>query len=280
MSIYDNLLEKLDGKAYSNYFVSCCVFHDDSSPSLFCYEDGRFRCAACGKNGTLSYLDKYLGSQYHSSLVTRSQKSSVLPRWKKWEQEYGDIQGIAKYAHDNLKRYKQFQSYFRKRKIDEYIEEGYFGYITGWNVFPVFSPEHAIIDLVVRAGSGKGDTRYVICPRPDLSRPLYSPNWKKVKEAETVFVVYGLIDAWALHSLGLSVVTGITGKSLPAEILKPLGKRFVVVPDLNEERDAYQLVNKLGWRGKVKFLKYDDCKDPDEIRMKYGNDYLLTMLGI
>jgi len=280
MSLYDALQEKLEGRLYSNYFACLCPFHDDSNPSCFVYEDGRFRCASCGKSGTHQYLDKVIGSHLR---LTRSQvgKSQVLPRWRDWEKQYGDIEGIAHHAHKALLKFPQFQSYFRKRKIDEYIEKGKFGYLSGWNLFPIFAPDGRVIDIVVRAGKSKGDTRYVL--RPDSGRDtpyLYSPSWDRIKQSSVVYVVYGIIDAWTMESLGLACVTGTAGKSLPAESLKPLNKRFIIIPDSGEERESRLLANSLGWRCKAQKISYPDgTKDVDEIRMKFGNQYLLQLIG-
>ena len=279
MSLYDSLQEKLDGRPYSNYFVCLCPFHKESRPSFFVYEDGRFFCKSCNKSGTVEYLDKFLGSHFR---LTQSQKSKpqLLPRWRQWEQAFGNIEGIANHAHKSLLKFPQFQSYFKKRMIDEYIEQGKFGYISGWNLFPIFAPDGRIVDIVVRAGKTKGDARYVL--RPDNGRDtpyLYSPSWDRVKQSDTIIVCFGIIDAWAFESIGLACLTGSTGKSLSHESLKPLNKKFIIIPDLNEERDAHILANKLGWRATVKVLKYDGCKDPDGVRVKYGNQHLLQLIG-
>lgn len=288
MALYDSLQNRLDNvHVYGHYFSANCPFHDDSSPSFFVYEESdnksmEYQCRACGVHGSLVYLDKYLGSHTRRTLTQSQSKPTVLPRWRKWEQEYGDLEGIAQHAHDNLLRNKGYQSYFKKRGIDEYITEGYFGYLDGWYCFPVYSYDHKLLDLVVRGSDKhKGSTRYVVAPVvTDGCGFLYCPKWVEVLNAQTIYVVYGIIDAWSLHALGLPVVTGITGKSLSADLLKPLGKRYIIVPDAGEEREAYNLANKLGWRAKVQKLDYEEgTKDPDDLRRKFGNQYLLNLLG-
>ena len=280
MSLYDNLLEKLEGRQYSNYFSCYCPFDQHQSPALLCYDDGMFVCLSCGKKGSLEYLAKKLSISPHSLTRSHSTSPVVLPQWRRWEQEHGDLEGIAKFAHKSLKAFPQFQNYFKKRKIDEFITSGSFGYISGWAVFPVFDSKHSVIDIVVRGISGKGNTRYVISPSiVGNDRNLYIPNFERVKQAKEVYVVYGICDAWAFEAIGLAAVTGCTGKSLSAELLQPLGKRFIIVPDDGEETEAHKLANKLGWRGRVKQLSYPgDTKDPDGIRIAYGNEYLRNMI--
>jgi hypothetical protein len=280
MSLYDQLQEKLNGHLYSGYFSACCPFpHNgrlEEHPSMFVYEDGKFFCSSCRKSGTHSYLNKYLGGR---DVFVRKAQNIVLPQWRKWEEQYGDLDGIAKHAHLSLKHYPQWQFYFKQRKIEQFIEQGYFGYISGWALFPVFDQEHKIQNIVVRSTKQNG-TRYAIKPLEEKKPLLYVPNWKRVWESDAVYVVYGIIDSISLELIGLPVVTGITGKSLSAELLKPLGKRFVIVPDEYEEKEARLLANSLGWRCKVKQILYPEgTKDCDDVRRKFGNEYLLGALA-
>lgn len=276
MSLYEKLQDQLNGHSYNGYFTCNCVFHSDHSPSLFVYEDGKYRCASCGAHGTHAYLDKYLGG--HGVKSAPAQKV-VLPRWSSWEARYGDLTGIATHAHNACKKFPQYMWYFKKRKIEQFFEQGYFGFIDNWALFPVFNPEHKIENIVVRHTKNVG-TRYVI-KKVDEQKPLlYVPSWERVMMAEVVYVVYGVVDAWAFESIELPVVTGITGKSLSAEVLKPLGKEFVIVPDEYETQEAHRLANSLGWRATVKKIKFPEgTKDPDGLRSKFSNEYLIGALA-
>lgn len=259
---------------YGNYFMASCPWHGrDEHPSLMVHDDG-FRCQTCNKFGSLDYLARYikLGGWGYKVKAAQS-KSVVLPTWRRWEQDYGDLLGIARAAHLSMKRYNQ-SWYFKKRKIDQFIETGYFGYLDGWCTFPVFDANHKVVDIVVRNSRTK---QYAVSPSKE--HPIYVPSWVRVNENETIYVVYGIVDAWALYACGLPVVTGTSGKSLSASQLKPLDKRFIIVPDRYEEADAYKLAGELGWRAEVLRLAYpDDCKDPDDIRMTQGIDILVSML--
>jgi hypothetical protein len=281
MNLYDTLLEKMEGRQYSNYFSCYCPFDQHQSPALLCYDDGMFVCLSCGKKGSLEYLAKKLSISSHSLTRSHSTSPVVLPQWRRWEQEHGDLEGIAKFAHKSLKAFPQFQNYFKHRKIYDFSDMGYFGYISGWIVFPVFDRNRKVVDIIVRGTRHKGNTRYVISPSiVGNARNLYVPNYERVNQAEEVYVVYGICDAWAFEAIGLPCITGCTGKSLSAELLQPLGKRFIIVPDDGEETEAHKLANKLGWRACVKTLRYeDDCKDVDDVRIKFGNEYLKNLLG-
>lgn len=276
MSLYDSLQEQMNNvHIYADYFMASCPWHGrDEHPSLMVHPDG-FKCLTCGKGGSLEYLAGKWNVRKQPIKVTRSQ-SSVLPRWRRWEQEYGDLTDIARVAHLSLKRNIIYNWYFKKRKIDQFISEGYFGYLDGWCVFPVLDTHYKVQDIVVRSAKAK---QYVVSPA--ATHPLYVPNWTAVEEAETIYVVYGIIDSWALYDCGLPVVTGTSGKSLSAALLKPLDKRYIIVPDQYEERDAYKLAGELGWRASVLRLPYpSDCKDPDDIRRNFNVETLTNLLTV
>lgn len=279
MSLYDRLQEKLEGRQYNGYFACLCPFHDDHSPSFFVYEDGGWFCKSnfCHARGkSLEALNRRLGG---NSIKARKSAPQVLPQWRSWEQKYGDLEGIAKHAHESCKRYPQWMFYFKERQIEQFFELGYFGYIDGWATFPVFDAQHKIQNIVVRHARRK-DVRYAIRHIEDSAPLLYSPNWERIQESDTVFVPFGLIDSWSFEAIGLASVTGITGKSLSADLLRTLGKRIVLVPDEWEEREAHKLANSLGWRARVKQIAYPEgAKDPDELRRHLGNEYLLQMVG-
>lgn len=279
MSSFTSLQEKLNGHLYNGYFAACCPFHDDSNPSFFVYEEGKWFCKSnsCHAHGnSLEQLERRLGG--HRVKVS-APKSVVLPRWREWELKYGDMTEIAKYAHQSCKRYPQWMFYFKERRIEQFFDLGFFGYIDGWATFPVFDEKHKIQNIVVRHTRRK-DARYAIKHIEDDKPLLYVPNWRRVQESDTIYIPFGLIDAWSFEACELASVTGITGKSLSAELLKTLGKQIILVPDEWEEKEAHRIANSLGWRARVKRISYPEgSKDPDELRKNFGNDYLLQAVG-
>lgn len=279
-NLYNSLLERLEGRQYSHYFSAFCPFDRHQSPALLVFDDGLAKCLSCNKVWSHQQIDKKIGSHFIQTQKSNT-VSRILPRWRRWEEKYGDLEGIADAAHRSLKANPPFQTYFKRRKIYDFVDEGTLGYIDSWITFPVYSAEHRLVDIVVRSVQREADVRYVVSPLDIGHRSLYVPSWKRISTHETVYVVYGIIDAISLHLAGLPSVTGITGKSLSPDILKPLGKRFIIIPDEGEEHEAHKLANALGWRARVKEMDYaDGCKDPDDVRSKFGNEYLLQMIGV
>jgi len=277
-----SLFDRLDSSHWisnERYFSAYCPFESHEKPALLVYSDG-FLCMSCGKSGDLNYLEKYINIGIIST-KSKSSSNKILPRWKKWGERYGTIPEIAERAHMSALT-NNLMGYFKARKIDKFFKAGMFGVLDGWYTFPVFNQDHKIIDLVVRAGKGKKDAgaKYVISPQEQGTiRPLYVPNWERVIKADTIYVVYGIITAWALEAVNLPVVTGITGKSLSGDLLQDFQKNIIVIPDYNEEKEGAKLVNSLGWRGKLKLLDYPiDCTDADDIRRFHGETKLMEYI--
>jgi DNA primase len=279
--LYDVLLEKMNGKSYDSYFMACCPFlhdgHKETHPSLQVHDDGRFNCLTCHKTGTLKFLAKVIS---HDTLSIGKQTPIVLPRWRKWEDKYGDISEIAHHAHQSLKRFPQFQAYFKKRKIAQFIEQGRFGYMDGWCLFPILDPHGKVIDIVVRSAGNKKETRYVLHPDKDRESPyIYCPDWKRVELSDIVYVPFGIIDAWAFYSIGYPCITGTSGTSFNLERLKELHKHLIFIPDKGEEDDARELSNQLGWDADTFIIDWPDgCKDSDDIRRIYGDEALSKLI--
>lgn len=246
---------------------------------MLVFKDGMVKCLSCNKIWSHEQLDRKIGKHF---IPTQSNDtvSKLLPQWRKWEEKYGSLEEIVEFAHRSLKKHKQFQKYLKERKIYDFMEEGTLGFLDSWLLFPVYDSEHRLMDTVVRSTIRNGDIRYVVHPNVGSLHPLYVPSWKLLSQHREVYVVYGLIDSISLHLAGLPSVTGVTGKSLSPELLKPLGKRLIIVPDDGEEKEAHKLANQLGWRAKVKKVKWlENTKDCDDVRRLYGNEALLSALA-
>ena len=277
MNLQKSLADKLNGTWHGErYFSAWCPFEEHRKPALLVYLDG-FICLSCQKKGTLEYLKIAIENTIISRprVAGKSYQKSILPRWRKWIDKYGDLEGIAYTAHKHL---SPDMGYLKKRQITQFYEQGYFGFLDQWLTFPVFNEKRKVIDIVVRQIRGKGENiKYVICPYSETDiRPLYVPNWERVLTSDKVYIPFGILDAWAFEAIGLAAATGITGKSISPksfEVLK--NKQLVIVPDYNEWEAAYRLQRELGSMVTVSRLPYEyGIKDPDEIHRNYS-DFIL-----
>jgi len=265
--LQEALFEMLDGSYWldsERYFACYCPFDTHHTRALLVYPDGA-HCQSCNQSYSLDYLEKNVSLTPTRPVIA---KSTVLPRWKGWENKYGDIAGIAEAGHKFLT--PERQGGHRKRKIDQFITKGMFGMLDGWWTFPVMDKHHTVVDIVVRNGGRKDkDVKYVLKPYDVKTvRPLYCPDWDLVLKNRKIVVCYGILDVWAFYAVGLPSVTGITGKSLNANLFETFpDKEFIIIPDEGEEREAYRLAGQLGWRGSVLRVNWPyGIKDPDDYR--------------
>lgn len=279
MSLYDSLLERMEGRPYGHYFSAYCPWDTHKTPALLVFQDGMVKCLSCNKIWNHEQLDKKIGTHFIQTSILGS-SYRLLPKWRLWEEKYGSLENIVEYAHKSIKKHSRFQCYLKERKIYDFLDEGSLGYLDNWITFPVFDKQHKLLDIVVRSVQRDSDVRYVVHPNSSGIHPIYVPSWERISSSGLVYVVYGIVDAISLHLAGFPSLTGVTGKSLSFELLKPLGKKLIIIPDKGEESDAHKLANRLGWRAKVKSISWpENTKDVDEIRRKYGDQVLSSCLA-
>jgi hypothetical protein len=252
------------------------VYEDEDKP-----EDKRwFRCVSCGKVGNHQYLWKVLTGNTVAVIPGAKKTQKFLPHWRRWEERYGSIENLVQKAHDNVTIFPNTHAwYLKKRELMPVYKLAKLGYVDEWLIFPIFDPQGKIVDVIAR--DTKGRSKYVIHANDEDTPLLYVPSWKRVLESKLVYIVYGLIDALALEMCGLPCITGSTGQSLSEKRLIQLNKRYVIVPDRGEEVAARKLSKSLGNFTRVLRLPWSElgeCKDCDEVRMKFGLDYLNNLL--
>jgi hypothetical protein len=289
MSVYQDILEILpEYSSYSNYVATWCPFDDHASPALMIYQDedkpdgeGRYYCLSCSKGGTHAYLWKKLTGNTVASIPGAKKQQKFLPHWRRWEERYGSIEALVQKAHDNVINHPATHAwYLKKRDLMPLYEQCKLGYIDEWLIFPILDPQGKVLDVIAR--DSKGRSKYVIHSNDEDTPLLYVPNWDRVMQSKTIFIVYGMIDALALEMCGLPVVTGSTGKSLSNKRLIQLNKKYVIIPDRGEDDAARKLAKSLGNFTHIIRLPWselgDNIKDTDDIRMRYGLDYLKDLL--
>lgn len=262
-------------KSYSNYLVCFCPFHDNrNSPALFVYEQDYY-CKSCGAYGSLNHLLAKLKHTPQYEMVSGTYQE--FPLWKQWTNREGSLTLLAEKAHNNVEEYPSLGSYLvKQRKIGEAIEPLALGWYDRWVTIPVYDYQETLVDLVVRATDKlHTDIRYAVTPKDyweaSRLRPLYAPSWKRVEEADRVWIVYGMFDAVTLYLAGEAVITGIAGKTINPLLLKDIRKSMYIIPDFHEEVDAYRLARQLDWRGHVhKVVWPEGCKDLNDVLMKHG----------
>jgi len=274
----EDMAERLNKVSWhSNYFSACCPFHDDSHASLICYDDGYFKCLACGVYGNHQKLERKLRGEI------RPQKAEhqATPPWLSWEKKYGSYENAAIQAYNNGKNFPALLSYIKQRKLDNFIKQGKFGWLDNWFSFPVFDADGDMIDWIVRAHPKKQtEIRYAIRPRKNRNdNHLYCPDWNFLAKSQEIYFPFGLLDAWSIFACELPAMTGITGQLINPELLSDIRKRIYIIPDKGEGQGARRLQQQLDWRGIVLCLNYpDDCKDSNDILRLHGVNILKELI--
>jgi hypothetical protein len=276
----DMLKDKLlKVSSYEGYVAAVCPFHEDSRPSMLIWEDGKFfKCQSCGVSGSFEKLwRKLLG--WDSSRVVAEATNFKGPRLPS---DLAQLSVVINEAHESLLQFDQFQWYLKNRGVEGRIEACRIGFWDGWYSIPIYDEEHHLQGAMFRANATiqKGTGQRFIHPDGQLNL-MYCPDWRLLRTAKAVAVVFGMFDALALSDLRFAVVTSTSGKdSFKPEWLDSVRKPIYVIPDKGEETSAITLAGKLGWRGHVLKLEYpDDIKDPDGYLENNKRDQLIAQIG-
>lgn len=255
---YRDFLDSLpSAKEYERYITGLCPFHEDTSPSLLVFPDGYFSCLACSRRGTWKTLWNKLRGQ------PVQVKREVTTRWEgpKVRPEYAEY--VCYQAHEDLLHFTSLGWYLELRGVDNMIETCELGYWKGWYTIPVRDRYGNFQTVVYRAAPHVQEAtgiRYWSNGKP----VMYVPDWHLLDRGDYIFIVFGMLDALAIASLRLPVVTTTYGKdSFRAEWLDDYKKQVYIIPDEGEYSSALRLSKDFGWRGNVLRLDYpDNYKDP------------------
>ena len=275
--ILNELENYLEGVSWhGDYLSACCVFHDDSNPSMLVFENG-FKCLSCDEKGSLQKLLARINqSDILKQLPPSTRSKSPWYRWLNGR----SVQELSWDAHQLLKRNPSQGIYLRERGIGGAIESLMLGWLEGYYFFPIRSKEKQVNGLVVRGGKSLQEfagIRYMT--PPGQSPTLYVPSWELIEEQEEIRIVYGIIDAITLFLLDFAVITGSAGKSINPELLAQFRKPIIIIPDQNEDADGLKLAGNLGWRGTVNRISYpENSKDCNDLYLKHGKQYLLEVI--
>lgn len=254
---------------YDSYAMACCVFHDDSSPSMLITENG-YTCKACGARGSLVTLYNKV-----SGRPVQPQKRVYNPSafiWDRWSEQYGSVQDACKIAHAQLSNRPELGEYLYKRGLTQYqIAMGTLGFLGGYYIFPIKDENNKIQGAVARASPTIQTKTNRYSASKNCPVKIYVPSWDAVNKSEDIYVCYGTLDAWSLLMAGYPSITGISGQQFQAEFLDQFRRRIWIIPDKNEEKSAVHLQGGLGWRGRRINVRWPDgTKDINDIHIKYG----------
>lgn len=244
-------------RRYDGYVMMVCVFHDDHKPSLMVFPDRKFKCLACGEWGNWEKLDAKLTGSFR---VVAPAHTSAMPSRQAYDED------AAAEAHLNLISHPGLGHYLEQRGVASLIKPAMLGWMEGWYTVPAFDLETGEYrGMALRASPAVENTtglRHFIPPKQ--APTLLAPLRLSIREADRVYVVFGIFDALVMAAAGYPVVTVIAGhRAYSPRLFDRIRKPIIVVPDRGEK---VQLHTQLGWRGVLHQVDWPPlCKDPADL---------------
>ena len=276
---YDKITELLPDfdEVGRGYIHTYCPFHEDSKKSLLIFPDARgytpgFYCLSgeCGRKGSLEELLRVLeGAPPRPRGDSEKEKPPYLPT------DLSELAALANDAHLALvdPDAPERRHYLEQRGLADMIVPARLGWYQGWITAPIFSTTtKTLVGLYCRATPTELKKTGQRFHQPLGQRPmLYAPaqNWV---QSSILFVVFGMMDALTLSLLDFPVVTTTGGSnSFDSSWLNGFRKPITIVPDASgDDKAAIDLAARLGWRGSILRLSYDEqVQDPADYA-EYG----------
>lgn len=272
-------------KSGSNFAL--CPFHKEKTASFSIPKQNKtYKCFGCGKSGdvfslvmhlhNLSFIEsvKYVANYYNYELEQTSKEYSkpierlekIDPKFIEWFEQRG-------ISNNTLLRFNITQSTEWMPKANKETTAICFNYYR----------DGKLVNIKFRAA--QKDFKL------EKDAELIFYNLDSIKNEKTAIIVEGEIDCLSMYEAGIyNVVSVPNGASSQGKInLKYLDncyeyfhdkEKIIIATDQDEpgERLKTELVRRFG-KEKCLYLDYPrDCKDANDVLVKYGKDYLKKVL--
>ena len=251
MDILNQIQSKYGGVRYRTYVMILCPFHDDNHESLQVHADYA-HCLACNKRVPTT---KLLTPNIMLPKRVKTRNFQFSNPFSLWKSKGETLAQSLKIAFQNNSQSPSF--YLQKRGISAENQKKFgLGRRDDWITFPFRDRKNKVNGATARAGETNTSQAKYVNPfgqNPDL---FYVPDWSLLDGASKVYITFGILDALSLAILGKPAMSTTTGKSANSNVLEWCRSDIIVIPDQNEEQDAYRLARSLGLRGKVYLPDY------------------------
>ena len=285
ISLEDIAAHLEEARVSATYVLGRCPFHDDTHPSLWVGQKGRFKCYGCGVSGTVEYL----WSRISGNTVQASET-----KHRSWRIR-GSLEEYVEEKHQTLVAVPSLQEYLRRRKLDDMIVPAKLGWDDGWYVIPVFGPEK-VEGVVWRADSHTQKATGMRYLTPAGQPPLLMRGTHvRCGQIGTsgsgpasngfgmvLWIVFGTLDVLCLSKFKVACVTATGGKnSFNPSWADTFRCKVNIWPDKGEEETARKLARQLDWRGRVVEIEWpDDSKDVNDLLVNGHEDIVAKVLGV
>lgn len=271
----------------TNWKVKCPLHNEKSASFTVPAENNFYKCFGCGKSGDIfnlvmeldkvSYPEsvKKVAARYNIEVEDNSKKyEKPTPRLEKIDTkfiEWFEKRGI---SNNTLLRFNITQSVEFMPKAGKETTAICFNYYQN----------NEIVNIKFRAA--QKDFKL------NTGSKLIFYNIDALKDEKTAIIVEGEIDCLSMYEAGIyNVVSVPNGANINGTVnlkyldncisyFEPLEKIIIAVDqDEAGERLKAELVRRFG-KDKCQFLSYpNDCKDANDVLVKYGKDELKKIIG-
>lgn len=278
--LYDIVKDEITLKPSGSYFVTKCPFHNEKTPSFKIKKnDTHFKCFGCGAYGdvidfikihkSLNFEDsvRYVANKINFELEeTDTEVQKPQPRLEKISKEFIDEFERRGISNNTLLRFKITQSNEYMFKSETEIPVVCFNYYRN----------DELINIKFR-GRNKD---FKLSKNAELI--LY--NLDALKNDDTAVIVEGEIDCLSMYEAGVyncvSVPNGANATNLTYIdncIDYLIDKKYIVIATDNDDAGKKlkeELCRRLDIDRCYELQYPDDCKDANDVLIKYGKDYL------
>jgi twinkle protein len=267
-------------KVGSNYKVKCPLHNENTASFTVPQENNYFTCFGCDKSGDVITLVMELNKLNYQQAVKKiadKYNIEIEPIGKQYEKPIERLEKVEKsiiewfeqrgISNNTLLRFGITESIEWMPKAEKETKAICFNY---------FQNEE-LVNIKFR-GRGKDF-------KLNKGSKLIFYNIDSIKDEKTAYIVEGEIDCLSMHEAGIyNVVSVPNGANVRGNTnleyldncisyFEPLEKIIIAVDqDEAGERLKQELVRRLG-KDKCTFLKYpNDCKDINDVLLKYGRD--------
>jgi len=275
---------KKDGANYKGL----CPFHNEKTPS-FVVNDSKqiYKCFGCGKSGDLfNYAMERKNLRFYDAVKLVAEQNNynleiehtnyILPEQRLEKISSKFIEHFEKSRHisnNTLLRFNITESIEWMPKANKEIQVICFNYYK----------DETLVNIKFR-GANK-DMKLA----KDAELIFYNIN--SIKDEDSCVIVEGEIDCLSMYEAGINNVVSVpNGANINGSLrLKYLDncydyfadKKQIIIATDNDEagrRLANELVRRFGKEKCLKIEYPNDCKDANEILVKYGKDYLKNIV--
>lgn len=283
--LFDIIKDEIELKAQGNYYVSKCPFHNEKTPSFKLKKtDTRFKCFGCGASGdVIDFIVKHksIGFQDAVRYVAQKANFTLEESTKEVSKPQERLEKIDKLYIEQFEKRGISNNTLLRFKITQSVEWMY----KAQSEIPVVCFNYYRDDELVNIKFRGKDKDFSLVKGAELI--LY--NLDAIKDTDIAVIVEGEIDCLSMYEAGIYNCVSVPNGAAKTNNLTYidncieylLNKKKIIIAVDNDEI-GIKLKEELARRLDIDrcfYLQYpEDCKDANDILIKYGKQSLKELV--